>query len=215
MELHLGHFNHLYLAYTAYVLAALSPGPSNMAIMGAAMSRGRKAALALTAGVVTGSWTWAVLASTGLSTILLAYTHGIFFIKIAGAIYLLYLAYRAAQSSLRQRNTPDLDDEARPVRTEYRMLYRRGFLLHIGNPKAIMGWIATISLGIQPDGPAYIPFAILAGCAVLSVTIFGGYALVFSMPTMVRLYKNAERWIEGTLAVFFGIAGLRLLLWRS
>jgi threonine/homoserine/homoserine lactone efflux protein len=55
---------------------------------------------------------------------------------------------------------------------------------------------------------------ILAGCAVLSVTIFCGYAIVFSTGPMVRLYRRARRWIEGVLAISFGLAGLKLLLSR-
>ena len=50
---------------------------------------------------------------------------------------------------------------------------------------------------------------------MLSVTIFCGYAVVFSTAPMVRLYRRARRWIEGVLAVFFGFAGLRLLLSRA
>ena len=43
--------HHLLLVFTAYVIAAASPGPSNMRIMGVAMHQGRQAALTLAAGV--------------------------------------------------------------------------------------------------------------------------------------------------------------------
>jgi len=55
----------------------------------------------------------------------------------------------------------------------------------------------------------------VAGCAILSVSIFSGYAVVFSTTPMIKAYGKARRWIEGTLAAFFGIAGVRLLLSRS
>ena len=206
----IAHVDRHYLAYAAYVIAAASPGPSNMAIMGAAMSRGRRAALALTAGVVTGSWTWAVLAATGIAAVLSTYAQALLYIKIAGGLYLLHLALKAARSAMAPapaEATAAVDGR----RSEFRSLYRRGLLLHVGNPKAILGWIATMSLGLQPGGPPYMPFAILLGCAVLSVVIFGGYAMLFSTPAMARAYRKARRWIEGTLAVFFGAAGLRLL----
>ncbi|TKB30160.1 MAG: LysE family translocator, partial [Mesorhizobium sp.] len=54
--------------------------------------------------------------------------------------------------------------------------------------------------------------AILGGCAVLSVTIFCGYVIVFSTPPMVALYRRCRRWIESLLAMFFVFAGLRMLL---
>lgn len=208
----IAHLDRLYLAFAAHVIAAASPGPSNMAIMGAAMSRGRRAATALTVGVVTGSWTWAVLAATGVAAVLSTYAQALLVIKLAGGLYLLHLALKAAHSAMAPAPV-----EMTPVAegSELRSLYRRGLLLHVGNPKAILGWVATISLGLQPGGTTYMPFAILLGCAVLSVVIFGGYALLFSMPAMGRAYRKARRWIERTLAVFFGTAGLGLLLSRS
>jgi threonine/homoserine/homoserine lactone efflux protein len=94
-------------------------------------------------------------------------------------------------------------------------LYRRGFLMHITNPKAIMSWLAVMSLGLQPDSPGFILPAILIGCASLGTLIFGGYAVLFSTAPMVRAYARARRWIEGSLACLFSYAGLRLLLSRG
>lgn len=200
----------LLMAYTAYVLGASSPGPSTLAIMSTAMSRGRAAAFALAAGVITISWTWAVLASTGLAALLLAYPQTLTAIQIAGGSYLLYLASRAARSALEGKDLAG-PAEPPPSRAEFRMLYRRGVLIHVANPKVIMAWIATLSLGLQPGAPAHRPFVILLGCAVLSVIIFGGYAVLFSFPVMSRLYTSAQRWIDGVLALFFAGAGLALL----
>jgi len=47
------------------------------------------------------------------------------------------------------------------------------------------------------------------------VTIFGGYAVVFSTAPMVRAYQKARRWIEGALAMVFAGAGLKLLFGRA
>jgi hypothetical protein len=32
---------------------------------------------------------------------------------------------------------------------------------------------------------------------------------------MIRAYRNARRWIESLLAICFGVAGFRLLMWRG
>jgi threonine/homoserine/homoserine lactone efflux protein len=86
--------------------------------------------------------------------------------------------------------------------------------MHLANPKAVLAWIALVTLGLGVEASWHDGATILAGCAILSVTIFGGYALVFSTPPMIRLYRRARRGIEGILAAFFGFAGLRLLLSR-
>lgn len=202
---------HLMLVYAAYLIAVASPGPSNMAIMGVAMRQGRAAAVALALGVMTGSLFWAALAAAGLSTLLTAYADALFAIKIAGGLYLLYLAWKSAKSAL-SRHDGQMKADTPAKRTT---LYRRGVLLHLTNPKSILGWIAIMSLGLRPDAPSYTLQAIMAGCAVLGVIVFVGYALLFSTETMARAYRKSRRWIEGTLAVVFGYAGIRLLFSRA
>ncbi|MBJ7263313.1 MAG: LysE family translocator [Burkholderiaceae bacterium] len=195
--------------YAAYVLATASPGPSNMAIMATAMQHGRRSALALAAGVVTGSMSWAALAATGVSALLAAYAHALYAIKILGGIYLLYLASKAAKSAFEPRDFALATSDTVPNAGS---LYRRGLLLHITNPKAVLAWIAIISLGLRPNAAPHAMAWVLLGCATLSVLVFGTYALAFSTAVMVRGYRRARRWIDAALAGFFALAGVRLLM---
>ncbi len=201
----------LLLVYLSYVIAVASPGPSNMAIMGVAMGQGRRAGLALATGVLTGSYIWALAAAAGLSALLTAWAGALVLLKIAGGLYLLWLAVKSARAAARP--DPGPSTPAAPV--PLGRLYRRGVLLHLTNPKAVLGWMAIMSLGLAPASgtPAQLP-AILGGCALLGVVIFPGYALLFSTAPMVRGYRQARRWIEGLMAAVFGAAGLRLLLSR-
>ncbi|WP_414901794.1 LysE family translocator [Rhizobium cremeum] len=205
------HLHHLMLVYVTYMIAVASPGPSNMAIMGVAMNQGRTSAVALALGVLTGSMFWATLAATGISTILARYAEALFAIKIAGGIYLLYLTYKSAKSAL----SPDEPRMMSDATAQWTTLYRKGLLLHLTNPKSILGWIAIMSLGLRPDAPAYTLAAIVGGCAVIGFSVFIGYALMFSTTLMGRAYRKSRRWIEGTLAMVFGFAGIRLLLSKT
>ncbi|UHD45761.1 LysE family translocator [Aureimonas altamirensis] len=205
---------YLLPVWTAYVLATASPGPSNMAIMGTAMERGRRSAFALVAGIVTGSMTWALLAATGLSAILATYANAMTLIRIVGGLYLLFLAHKAAQSAMTSSIAPS-DVSGGAGSKGYAALYRNGLFLHLSNPKAIFTWISIMSLGVQPGMPAHVLPIMLGGSVLLSVTIFGGYALLFSSPPMVAIYRRARRWFEGAMAAFFAYAGLRLLLTRT
>lgn len=67
------NINHLLVVFTAYVIAAGSPGPSTLRIMGVAMNQGRQAGLALAAGVISGSLFWGLSAATGVSAFLARY----------------------------------------------------------------------------------------------------------------------------------------------
>ncbi|NGO62132.1 LysE family transporter [Rhizobium daejeonense] len=182
-----------------------------MAIMGVAMNRGRASAVALALGILTGSMFWAALAATGISTILTRYAEALFVIKIAGGLYLLYLAYKSAKSALLPGGAPMRTDATVTLSA----LYRKGLLLHLTNPKSILGWIAIMSLGLRPDAPAYTLAAIVGGCAVIGFSVFIGYALMFSTAVMGRAYRKSRRWVESTLAMVFGFAGIRLLLSKT
>lgn len=202
--------SQIVLVYGTYLVATASPGPSNMAIMGTAMRDGRLPALILAAGVITGSLFWAVLAASGISAVLAASAEALMAIRIIGGFYLLYLAFRAGRSSLKPASSfTTMDAEHRTPR--YRSLYRQGILMHLGNPKAIMAWMAIMSLGFHEDSPAGVLPAILGGCAVLGVLVFGGYAVLFSTASMIALYARLRRWIEGVLSAVFAVAGLKLL----
>lgn len=207
-------FHHLVLVFTAYIIAVASPGPSNMRIMGVAMHQGRRPALIIAAGVVSGSVFWGMMAATGISAVLARYTEALVILKICGGLYLLFLAFKAGKSALAADET-DGNGAVAARRISGFGLYRRGLLMHLTNPKALLGWVAIMTLGLGPQATPSTVAIILAGCAILSVTIFGGYALVFSSAPMVRMYRRARRWIEGTLALVFGLAGMRLLFSRA
>lgn len=207
-------FHNLLLVFTAYIVGAASPGPSNMRIMGVAMHQGRSSALMLAAGVISGSFFWGSLAATGVSAVLIQYAQALVVLKVLGGVYLLFLAFKAGRSAL----TSDehlAKQLAQAPRVSGLRLYQRGLLMHLTNPKALLGWVATMTLGLGPGASPTTVAIILGGCAVLSVTIFCGYAIVFSTAPMIRGYRKARRWIEGTLAGVFGIAGFKLLLSRN
>jgi threonine/homoserine/homoserine lactone efflux protein len=206
--------NQLLLVFTAYIIGAASPGPSNMRIMGIAMDQGRKARLIIAADVISGSFFWGAMAATGVSAILTEYAQALVILKIFGGLYLLYLAFKAGSSALTSDDKLSFQLETRQIVTGFG-LYRRGLFMHLMNPKAVLGWIATMTLGLGPNATTATVVIILAGCAVLSVTIFGGYALLFATAPMIRIYRRTRRWIEGTLAVVYGAASMKLLLSRS
>lgn len=206
--------NQLSVVFTAYVIAAGSPGPSTLRIMGVAMNHGRRAGLALAAGVISGSLVWGLSAATGISALLARYAEALIVLKFFGGLYLLYLSLRAVRSAMAPDTATSTGSTGTDARPSSGALYRHGLIMHLANPKAVLAWIALVTLGLGVEASWHDVAAILAGCAILSVTIFGGYALVFSTPPMIRLYRRARRGIESILAVFFGFAGLRLLLSR-
>ncbi len=207
-----GHLPDLALAYLAYLIATLSPGPANLAIVATSIRNGRAAGLSLASGVLLGSLTWGILAALGLSTFLVAYGWTMEVLRIAGGCYLLWLAWRSMRSAL---NHDRAIPPAAAAKSSGRAFFTRGLVIHLTNPKSIFAWLAIIAIGVGPGSPTWVAAAIIAGCWLLGIVIFGGYAVVFSTRRATTTYLSARRWIDGATAAIFGIAGLKLLASRS
>ena len=198
------------LLLVAWAIGRGSPGPATLAIAGASMNRGRTAGLAVAAGIFCGSATWGLAAALGLSALMAANAWVVETLRYVGAAYLLFLAYKAARSALS-------DKSLMPVAAGQGglgRLYVKGLLIHLTNPKAILGWGAVFAIAV-PVGALQISVLETYG-ALLSVScgVFFGYALLFSTGMFVRGYQRLRRWFEGAFAVLFGLAGLKTLTAR-
>ena len=80
------------LAYSVFFVAIVSPGPNILAVIGTSMGVGRRSGIALALGVAAGSFCWAMLTVVGLSALIASYAAALKAIKIAGGVYLLWLA---------------------------------------------------------------------------------------------------------------------------
>ena len=201
------------LAYATYFVATASPGPSNLSIMGIAMNEGRRAALQFAAGVLCGSLFWAILAVCGLSALLAGTASLLWALKIAGGIYLLWLAWRSLRSALRPDAHLPASDRRAPEPAL--RLYLRGLGMHLTNAKAVLAWLAIVSLALPVAAQTSQALAVVAGCMLIGALVFGGYALLFSAVRARRLYARSRRGLEGALAVVFAAAGIRLLTGRG
>jgi threonine efflux protein len=198
---------NLALILLAALIATASPGPATLAIAGTSMASGRRAGLALAAGVTTGSLAWSVAAAAGLSAVMLANGWVFELLRYAGAGYLLFLAFKSARSALRPSDLT-MQEIAAP---SLRSAYRRGLLLHLTNPKAILFFGALYSVGV-PAGVAPETLAlVIAAVGLQSLLLFHGYALLFSSPPLAAGYAKLRRWFEAVFAVAFAAAGLKIL----
>jgi threonine efflux protein len=199
---------NLLLAWSAYFVGCASPGPSNLAIMSIASVSGRRAAFSFAAGVMSGSFFWAMLAALGLSAVLTAYSGFLVAVKICGGLYMLWLAFKSARSAWRP---PVRASSESSIGRSPRQLYARGAMLHLTNPKAILVWMSVAALGSSAGHGSAHMLTVVAGCLFTGACVFGGYAAIFSMNSARRLYARVQRHFDACLAVVFGAAGIRLL----
>ena len=202
-------FAQLYFGWIAYFIAVISPGPAVLAIITTSMNSGRKAGVVFAMGVLTGSLFWGVLAAVGLSAVMAVYADFVFYLKICGGFYLLYLSGKAFRSAWNSHSISTVTQSDQTV--HLRRLYLRGLGLHLTNPKAIFAWMALVSLGLPQASSAIMSGLFIAGCMVIGMITFCGFALVFSIPSVLAGYQKTRRLIEASMGVFFAFAGWKML----
>ncbi|WP_339861626.1 LysE family translocator [Thalassospira alkalitolerans] len=202
------------LAYAALMMGLISPGPALLGLMGVSLERGRRAGHCFAIGIGTGSLCIGILTLTGLSALLATWANAMTVIRIAGGLYLLWLAFKAFRSAFRPKQVAG--DTITPDGKHISGMgyFTRGLSLHLTNPKAILTWIAIISIGFADGTPLWVGWVIVLGCGTISTLVHFAYATAFSTRPAISLYRRAARWINGILGVFFAAVGIRLLAGR-
>ncbi len=200
------------LLLIAWMVGGGSPGPATLAIAGTAMRRGRAAGLAVAGGIVTGSACWGIAAALGMSALMLSHVWLFTALRYVGAMFLIYLGYKALWSAWKNGNSADttgLTD------TSLRKLWTKGALIHLTNPKAMLGWGAVFAVAVPADASPTLIWQTFSMLITASAIVFFGYGLLFSSERMIRAYGRARRWFEATFGMLFGAAGLTLLFTRG
>lgn len=195
------------LAFNAVLAAAiLSPGPALLFALRTALADGRAAGIAagLGLGLVAGLWTLAAL--LGLEALFLLFPWAYLALKIAGAAYLVHIAWktwRAARAPL-----------AEAARRPRGRAFLDGILINLGNPKSVL-FAASVLVVIFPKGLAAGEIALIVGNHMIVEWVFyAGFATLLSGAQARRAYLGAKSWIDRAAALMLGALGLKLLLSR-
>lgn len=199
----------LLLALGIFAVGFVSIGPNILAIIGTSMERGRQSGVRLALGVGLGSGIWATLTVAGLTALIAAFAYAITVLKILGAAYLIWLAFKAFRSAA-SRNGHIAVKAARGDR-----LLLQGLAIQMTNPKAALHWIAIVGVGLGPNAPLWVGLALIVSCTIMSVLAHLAYAVTFSTQPVVTLYRRSRRLIEAALGVFFTFAAFKLATYRS
>ncbi len=199
----------LLLALGIFSIGFVSIGPNILAIIGTSMNRGRHQGVALALGVGTGSGIWAALTVTGFTALMTTYAVAVTFLKIFGACYLLWLAYKSFRSAATSNTNVVI--KADPSEN----LYLRGLTIQMTNPKAALHWIAIVGIGLGAESPLWVGLALVICSAVISILGHLAYALTFSTQPVVMFYTRTRRWIEASLGLFFAFAAYKIATYRN
>lgn len=195
------------LTLAGIMLGQILPGPNLLAVAGAALGQGRKAASFVALGVATAIFIWVALAAFGLGA-LLAIFPALLTTKLIGGFYLCYLAFKAFRSAARGS-----DAAFGAHRADWTAFdaWRHGFLVNITNPKSALMWgaVTTFLFGSGLSALQVLGFAPLGFTSALLV--YGVYAFLFSSRVARGSYGRFARHVQALFGLAFGAIGGKLV----
>ncbi len=198
----------------AFVIAAalltFAPGPDIIYVLVQSVVNGKKAGVITAAGLVSGIVIHTSLVAFGLAALIKEEPIALWGIKVVGACYLLYLAWKTYCADAEVQFKTDSAPRQKSLQ-----LYKRGFIMNLVNPKVVIFFLAFFP-GFLWDstGNLVVQFYSLGGLFLLQAfIIFCGVAF-FADKISANLRQNTKlgvwfKWLQ--IVVFMGIAGFVLV----
>lgn len=204
------------LAFTLLAaLMTMSPGADTLLVVRNVLRGGRRDGIATTLGICSGLYVHALLSSLGVSVILMHSATAFLALKIAGAVYLVWLGVQSLRAAARGGMTA-AQAEPTAARVSAGRSWREGFLTNLLNPKVIVFYLALLPQFISPGDAVLAKSLLLTAIhAVLGIIWFTIVSFLVDRSRRFLLRPLMRRWIDAVCGCFLVALGLRLAMQRQ
>ncbi len=188
-------------AYTiASLLLFITPGPDMSLWLSRTIGSGRAAGVASMAGTNTGCIVHTLLAAFGVSALIAASQTGFLILKIAGAVYLLWLAVDAV------RNGSSLNVKAENAgKAGVLSSFLLGLTVNLTNPKVVLFFITFLPQFVTA-GDAHVTGKLLfLGLYFVVINTPGAFLMILGAEKLVKWLKSRPRFLRGIDYSFAGV----------
>jgi threonine/homoserine/homoserine lactone efflux protein len=204
---------HMLALFTgAALVLALMPGPGMFYVIGRTLAAGRAEGYASCFGTMLGGLVHVAAGAFGVSALLMASASAFSLLKIAGGLYLIYLAIR----SWRSAGEGETSGES-PAGMSVRRAFRQAIVVEATNPKTAAFFLALIPQFVRLDqGHVALQFAVL-GCVSVALNTAADLLVVGAASFLGRRARaggGAVRRVRKASALMMGGIGVYFLLSR-
>ena len=193
----------------ACVALVATPGPNVLYLVSRTLTQGRTAGFVSLAGTSSGSLFHVLAAAFGLSAILAAVPMAYDTIRIAGAVYLAWLAW----TTWRAPDVVPMANGSSSVPTA--RLFRDGMVTAILNPKVAMFQLALFPQFVDPALGSVLAQSLVLGATQIVIAVLGDSVFVFAANGVRRFFVSRpgwNLWSKRALAGVFAALAARLAL---
>ncbi|MBQ4805644.1 LysE family translocator [Aquimarina sp. MMG015] len=169
------NFDILYTFIIATLALSISPGPDNIYVLMQSIVNGKKYGLATVAGLMSGCLVHTTLVAFGVSVIIKQSEILFFGIKLMGALYLFFLAYKVWRS----KGSIQLSEDS-VEKKSVGQLFKQGFIMNVLNPKVSIFFLAFFPGFLFSQELSNVTQFYVLGFLfiVVSFFVFGGIAIM-------------------------------------
>ena len=179
---------------------ALVPGPDNIFVLTQSALHGRIAGLIVTMGLASGLIFHTTAVALGVAVIFQTSQYAFSALKYAGAVYLLYLAWKSFRASSGQFSGNKTPAETAPK------LFLRGLIMNITNPKITIFFLAFLPQFVDPENGSIVgQFYQLGGLMVLATLCVFGF-----LGDWLKGSPSAQIWINRLSGLVFVSLAVKL-----
>ncbi len=189
----------------------LTPGPNMLYLISRSICQGRTAGLISLSGVALGFLVYLVCAALGITALLMAVPHAYDVLRLAGAAYLLYLAWQALRPGGRspfQLRTLDHDSPRR--------LFGMGLFTALLNPKIAVMYLSLLPQFIQPHGHGSVMAqSVVLGLVQIATSVSVNALIVLAAGSIATFLAGRPRWQtvqRGLMGTVLGALAVRMLV---
>lgn len=160
--------------FIASALLAIAPGPDNLFVLTQSALHGKLSGIMVVSGLCTGLLVHTGAVALGVAVIFQASALAFTMLKLAGAGYLVYLAWGVFRATPEKISMTGGQDNSLGV------LYRRGIIMNVTNPKVSIFFLAFLPQFADPNrGPISLQMVLLGGIFIIAtILVFGSAALI-------------------------------------
>lgn len=195
----------------AFVVIVI-PGPLSLLMVSNSLQLGLRRSWPAFLGGMSASLCLLVASALGLGALLTASARGFDALKLAGALYLFYLAWNSWRHA---GQAPEPQSPTTAVGRGGLALFRQAFLLGASNPKDLLFFAAFLPQFIQAQAPLGTQLLVMGlSWALIDLGCKLGYGLLARGAGRYLRSGQGRRWFNRASAALFAAAGTGAL-WGS
>ncbi|WP_316192241.1 MULTISPECIES: LysE family translocator [unclassified Bradyrhizobium] len=167
----------------------LTPGPNMIYLISRAITQGHVAGLVSLGGVAVGFLVYMLAAAFGITALLFAVPFAYDALRLAGAAYLLYLAWQAVKPGGRspfQVRTLAIDSP--------RQLFLMGLATNLLNPKIAMLYLALLPQFIDPAVGSVLTQSVVLGAIQIVISVSVNAMIAMAAGSIALFLATRPSW---------------------